>query len=140
MTRFVDCLSRRAAVTVALPATLLLCSCAAALHGITQDIHVVTNPEGASCIFEREGRTVASVPRTPGSAKVRRTKYDLIIKCNKEGFWEAAFLDHSGTSENVAFDYVAGPFGLIAAGIDSAEGADNAYDTPVHITLNPMSR
>ncbi len=124
-------------------AAMLPCvgGCASVFEGTHEDISVVTNPVGATCTFEREGKPIGSVVNTPGTLTVRKSKYDITIKCNKSGYQEAAYINHSGTTAtiaaNVAVDLIltAG----ISSIVDSADGADNKYDKVVNVTLFPQS-
>ena len=97
---------------------------------------------GASCVLEREGQPIATISTTPGSVLIRKTKYDITIKCRKEGFEEAMYLDHSGLASGSVAGNVAADL-ILTAGlssiVDSASGADNKYDSPVNITLIPSS-
>ena len=115
--------------------------CAAVFDGVTQEIKVVTNPAGASCVFERQGFPVASVAQTPGSALVQKTKYDITVKCDKPEYEQAVYLNHSGVSAAIAGNIAADI--ILTAGIssivDSATGADNKYDTVVNLTLAPRA-
>ena len=100
-------------------AAMLPCvgGCASVFEGTHEDISVVTNPVGATCTFEREGKPIGSVVNTPGTLTVRKSKYDITIKCNKSGYQEAAYINHSGTTAtiaaNVAVDLI------LTAGISS---------------------
>jgi len=114
-------------VLFALPA------CSTILEGRSQQIQVNTNPPGANCDFLRNGESIASVAPTPGGTYIEKTKYDLNIKCNKPGYQESTYLDHSGVDWVTAGNVLLG--GLIGWGIDSATGADNKYDSPVNISL-----
>jgi hypothetical protein len=71
---------------------------------------------------------------------VRRRKYDILIKCNKPGFQEATFINHSGLASGSVAGNVAADL-LLTAGlssiVDSASGADNQYDSVVNMTLVP---
>jgi membrane-associated protease RseP (regulator of RpoE activity) len=125
------------ATKIVLGIACVLSGCASITEGTTQDISVVTNPPGASCAFERQGMVIARISQTPQTVNVTKRKYDITIKCNKPGFQEAAYLNHSGVTAviaaNVATDL------LLTAGIssiiDSSTGADNKYDSAVNITL-----
>jgi hypothetical protein len=133
--------SMRLGLAAALAAVgFCLSGCATIFEGTSQEITVVTNPPGASCVFEREGKTVANILNTPAATTVRKTKYDITIKCDKPGFQQAQYLNHSGTSAAIAGNVAADI--LLTAGIssivDSANGADNKYDSAVNITLVPL--
>ncbi|HVZ27743.1 MAG TPA: hypothetical protein VG798_03725 [Rhizomicrobium sp.] len=125
------------AATALLAATGLQ-GCAAVFDGTSQSIMVSTNPPGASCSFERKGATVGMISSTPLSITVKKTKDDITIRCNKEGYEETTYLNHSGVAGATYADVVGGVLtGGIAWGIDSASGADNKYDGTVNITLLP---
>jgi hypothetical protein len=116
-----------------------LSGCISVFEGTGQDIQVVTTPAGAQCDFERQGSNVGRIPTTPGTLHVQKRKYDITIKCNKPGFQEATYLNHSGVdaaiAANVAADliFTAG----ISSIVDSSTGADNKYDSVVNMTLLP---
>jgi hypothetical protein len=120
---------------------VILCGCVSVFEGTSQTINVVTNPTGATCVFEREGKPIGTVVNTPASLVVRKSKYDITIKCDKPGYQQADYLNHSGTSAtiaaNVAVDLIltAG----ISSIVDSADGADNKYDSVVNLFLIPST-
>lgn len=111
--------------------------CATAFEGTSQEINVVTNPAGASCIFERQGQNIATIPSTPALTLVRKSKYDITVKCNKAGYEEATYLNHSGVTATIAGNIAADILltGGLSSIVDSASGADNKYDSVVNITL-----
>jgi hypothetical protein len=130
------------AATAAVFASFCLSGCVSVFEGTSQDISVVTNPTGAQCAFKRDdGRDMGTIAATPAKLTVRKSKYDLTITCQKAGYQDAAYINHSGTSAaiaaNVAVDL------LLTAGIssivDSANGADNKYDSVVNITMIPLT-
>ena len=94
---------------------------------------VNTNPADATCKFEREGLTIATIDPTPGAVYLEKTKHDIIIRCNKPGYQEATYLNHSGAAGATVGNILLG--GGIGWIVDSSTGADNKYDTPVNITL-----
>ena len=123
-------------------ASLLPClGCVSVFEGTSQDIHVATSPSGAMCTFERQGQNIGTIVSTPGVLTVRKNKYDITIKCEKPGYEQASYNNHSGVSgaiaANIAVDI------LLTAGIasivDSANGADNKYDSVVNLTLIPVA-
>lgn len=121
---------------------IALSGCATVFEGTSQEITVVTNPPGADCEFYRaDGKTVGHVASTPETVNIRKSKYDITIKCNKPGFQEGDYLNHSGTTATIAANVAADL--ILTAGlssiVDSADGADNKYDSAVNITLMPTS-
>jgi len=117
--------------------SLILAGCASMTGGTSQNITVMTSPSEATCDFVRQGQSIGSIARTPGTLHVRRSKHDILIKCTKEGYDQATFYNNSGLSAavgaNIAVDV------LLTAGIssiiDSANGADNEYQEVVNITM-----
>ena len=115
-----------------------LSACSSIIEGTSQEITVNTNPTGADCALEREGVSIAHVNPTPGSATIKKTKYDITVRCNKDGYQEATYLNHSGAAGATLGNILAG--GGVGWAIDSASGADNKYDNPVNITLVPKEK
>jgi len=111
----------------------LLSACSSIIEGTSQEIMVNTNPAGANCSLERQGESIARVDPTPGATTIKKTKYDITVRCNKKGYEEATYLNHSGAAGATVGNILAG--GGIGWAIDSASGADNKYDTPINITL-----
>ena len=110
-----------------------LAACSSIIEGTSQEITVNTNPEGADCALNRQGMVIAHVTPTPGATKIEKTKDDITIICDKDGFEQATFLDHSGSDAATVGNIILG--GGIGWAIDSASGADNKYDSPVNIML-----
>jgi hypothetical protein len=85
----------------------------------------------------REGRQIATITPTPGAAVVQKTKYDITVLCDREGFEQATYLNHSGAAGATFGNIVLG--GGIGWAIDSASGSDNKYDSPVNLTMVPKA-
>ncbi len=129
--------SNLAAAVAAVFAVSSLSACSSVIEGTSQEILVNTNPPGANCEFVREGNVIASVAQTPGGVTIKKTKHDITLKCNKQGYQEATYLNHSGAAGATFGNIVLG--GGIGWAIDSASGADNKYDGVVNITLVPAN-
>lgn len=97
------------------------------------------HPTGANCEFWRHGEKIGQIKDTPGTLTVKRRKYDINIVCDKPGYQQANYLNHSGLSSmvggNIAADLIltAG----ISSIVDSANGADNEYTGNVVINMTP---
>jgi hypothetical protein len=121
-------------------ALLPLAGCVSVFEGTSQDISVNTTPAEAACTLEREGQPVGAVAQTPGKVTVRKSKFDITVRCSKPGYQAASAINHSGTSSTIAANVVVDV--LLTAGIssivDSANGADNRYDDVVNITMVPQ--
>jgi hypothetical protein len=111
----------------------VLSACSSIIEGTSQEIVVNTNPAGANCSLEREGISIARINPTPGAATIKKTKHDITIRCTKEGFEEATYLNNSGSAGATLGNIALG--GGIGWAVDSAAGADNKYDTPVNISM-----
>jgi hypothetical protein len=128
-------------VPAAFGTVFCLAGCVSVFEGTSQEITVVTNPAGAHCAFLRkDGKDMGSISATPATLSVRKSKYDLTITCQKDGYQQATYLNHSGLSSVVAANIAADL--ILTAGIssivDSANGADNHYDPVVNISLTPV--
>jgi len=121
-----------------LGAAIGVSACSSIVDGTSQEIAIATSPGGANCALEREGLTIARVNPTPGVATVQKTKHDITIKCTKETFHEAVYLNNSGVAAATFGNLILG--GGVGWIIDSASGADNKYTSPVNITLVPLSQ
>jgi len=120
--------------------TLALTGCAVIFDGTSQSITVNTNPPGAHCDFMRQGVVVASINATPAQTTVQKTKHDITVVCNKDGFAQGTYLNHSGIAGATVADVVGGVFtGGVAWAVDSSTGADNKYDSVVNISLSPTA-
>jgi hypothetical protein len=114
---------------------LSLGACSSVIEGTTQQITVNTNPPGADCALKRQDQVIARVNPTPGAATIKKTKYDITVVCDKDGYQEATFLNHSGAAGATFGNIILG--GGIGWAVDSASGADNKYDSPVNLTMVP---
>lgn len=123
----------RAVKIIAVLSVLALSACASIIEGTSQEIVVNTSPEGANCSLERQGVSIGRVDPTPGAVTIKKTKYDIVIVCNKKGYQETRFFDKSDAAGATAGNIILG--GGIGWAIDSAAGADNKYTSPVNITL-----
>ena len=128
----------RSAALTAICASISACASLVG-EGSSQNIAIMTNPGGATCVPMRNGEMIGKV-ETPGNIMVKRRKYDIDIKCNKPGYAEAEFLNHSGLSSMVAGNVAADLLltGGLSSIIDSANGADNEYTPTVVVSLNPV--
>lgn len=126
--------------TILVISALCLSGCAAIFDGTTEEITVNTNPPGAHCDLVRKGQVIASIANTPAAAIIDKTKNDLLIKCNKDGFAEAGYVNHSGVAGATYADVLGGiTTGGLAWAVDSASGADNKYDSVVNLSLVPIA-
>jgi hypothetical protein len=129
-------LANRIAIGTIPMAFLFLSACSSIVSGTSETIGVVTNPPGAVCHFNRNGQDIATINPTPGGAVVQKTKYDIDVICNKDGYQEARAHLKSEVEGATFGNIVLG--GGIGWAIDSASGADNHYQESVNISLVPL--
>ena len=109
--------------------------CATVLSGVDQEIAVTTNPPGAECDLIRAGERIASVPSTPASALVRKTKDDITLICKKDGYIPTEATLTSGADSRTYANIFFGGWGLLMWGVDSIAGSDNSYPEAPALTL-----
>jgi hypothetical protein len=127
-------LARSGAIIMA--CSVLLGGCASIFEGTTQQISVNTTPAGARCTFWKNGALIGDIAATPGSLRIRKSKDDLFIVCDKPGYASATFVNKSGLAmATIANVLTAG----LAWAVDSSRGADNKYQGEVDMALVPTA-
>lgn len=116
--------------------SVLLGGCASIFEGTTQQISVNTAPAGARCTFWKNGALIGDIAATPGALRIRKSKDDLFIVCDKPGYASATFVNKSGLAmATIANVLTAG----LAWAVDSSRGADNKYQSEVNMALVPSA-
>ena len=119
---------------IPLPLLLLLPACASIIDGTEQSIAIQSTPTEADCRLLREGAVVASIT-TLGQVVIEKTKHDLTLECQKDGYEVTTVILESGiegaTWGNIAL------LGGVGWAFDSATGADNKYPDYVNLKLIP---
>ena len=87
-------------------------------------------------MFLRNGNTLGTIPSTPGTLTIEKTRDDLVIVCNKRGYASATFVNKSGLAM-VAYANIL-TAGLSWA-VDTSRGADNKYQGQVDLALVPLA-
>lgn len=113
-----------------------LSACSTIVEGTSQDIQINTKPVGASCDLIRDGVVIGTVDPTPGKVKVKKTKQNIQVVCEKEGYRQSTQSNKSGFAGATAGNILLG--GLVGVAIDAASGAANKYDPEVNIVLEPV--
>ncbi len=120
-----------------LPILFSLSSCSLILNGTSQNVAVTTIPEGARCELYREGKVLSSIASTPGGTLINKTKHDITLTCEKDGYQKSSTELNSGLESAVYGNILLG--GLIGWGFDSATGADNRYPDQTLVALIPAA-
>ena len=114
---------------------LAVSGCASIVEGTTQDFAVNTTPKGgASCTLTNSEGTWHVT--TPGTARVHKTKHDLVITCALDGYKTAHRNIESHFNGATAGNVIAG--GIIGIGIDAATGANFNYPADATLELEPL--
>lgn len=112
-----------------------LTGCSSIIEGTNQTLTINTTPAGAACVLNRNGQVIGQIQSTPGGIVVEKTKHDINVVCNKEGYLEATYFNKSDVAGATVGNVILG--GGIGWAIDSASGADNKYTEIMNITLIP---
>ncbi|NKD77510.1 hypothetical protein HEQ60_07020 [Haematospirillum sp. H1815] len=111
---------------------MLAPACSSIIEGTTQDLSFGTTPQGALCTLHRDGRVIGQVT-TPGAVKVEKTKLDILVRCEKEGYRTAEMTVESDVAAMTFGNIILG--GGIGVVIDAASGASNKYSPSSHLIL-----
>jgi TonB family protein len=110
--------------------------CATIVEGTTQPVSVNSTPEqGAQCTLVNSQGTWYLT--TPGSTTVHKTKTDLQVTCNKQGYQQGQTVAVAHFGAATAGNVIAG--GLVGMGVDAASGANYHYDSPITVALGPRT-
>jgi hypothetical protein len=77
-----------ARIAVMLAAAAGASGCATYRYGTHQPVAVVTDPPGATCRFERHGKVIARIEKTPGEASVERSIFVTRLTCSREDHFD----------------------------------------------------
>ena len=110
-------------------------ACSTLVEGTSQSIQVNTVPTNAKCDLFRNGAVIGTIQPTPGSVLVKKTKENIMVKCEKDGYQQGSFNNKSDFAGATAGNLILG--GIVGIAIDAASGAANKYDGEVTITLQP---
>lgn len=75
-------------IALVLAAAVGLSGCATYRYGTHQSVAVETDPPGASCRFERHGKVIATIDKTPGAANVERSLFITRLTCSREDHFD----------------------------------------------------
>lgn len=115
---------------------VLLGGCASIMRGSSQSVGITTPPvTGATCNLTSKEGTWQVV--SPGAVTVERSKDDIQILCNKDGYQEAVAMIPSNFEGWTVGNLVFG--GIIGVGVDAATGAMNQYPKSFQVPMQPLS-
>ena len=128
---------RHWAVTSLLLPTLVLGACATIVEGSDQTVTVITEPPGAVCSFTRAGATIAVANPTPSTESVEKSKDNISVLCEKDGYFNGAAALSSEFKAMTFGNIIFG--GIIGVGVDAASGAMHEYPESVTVILSPKT-
>lgn len=115
--------------------SLLLTSCASITEGRTQNLTVETTPDGAHCDLFRDSEKLGVINPTPGTLLINKSKHDIELLCQKEGYLDEKLTIVSETEGMTFGNALLG--GVIGIAIDSSTGAANQYAGMVELDFTP---
>ncbi len=99
-----------------------------------QNVAVTSSPaDGAKCVLSSSEGTYYVT--TPGNAIVHKTKNDLSVERDKEGYQHASTTLPSHFNGATAGNILAG--GIIGIGVDAASGANYNYPQSIDVRMAP---
>jgi len=116
---------------------VMLEGCASILDDRTQTVTIDSEPQGAKCRVIRSGVVIGEVPITPSSLSIRKSNYDLIVVCDKDGYQQTSSINESEVSSKAVLSSIIG--GATGWAIDSATGRSNKYDSSIVVKMIPVS-
>ncbi len=119
-----------------LAAMVALGGCATIVNGASQNLSVVTDPAGASCIFRRDGQVIGIVNPTPGTLAIAKASAPIEVRCAKEGYAETSGQVGSHFQSATLGNILLG--GLIGVVVDASSGAMSEYEPELKVTLEPL--
>lgn len=128
-------MTRNASVLAVALAGLSLTACSSIIKGTSQEINIVTEPAGAVCEVQRDGRRIGGTNPTPGPVKVSKSKDDLAVHCQKQGYQNQTEYAQSSFDPVMLGNILLG--GIIGMGIDFGTGAYVEYPDSVFVRLAP---
>lgn len=112
-----------------------LSACATLVNGSHQSVTVSTDPPGATCKLSRQGETLGAIAMTPGSVQVSKSKNDVDVVCDKQGF-QTVTVKKSPSFGGATFgNIIAG--GVVGVVVDAASGANYSYPNEIHVSMAP---
>jgi hypothetical protein len=123
-------------VVLGLCLVIIVAACATITTGNDQPVSVNTpGAEGAQC--ELTSKRIGTVYlKTPGTITLKKSKYDIEVKCTKECFNDGVGIIDSKFQGMTAGNLLLG--GIVGIMVDSASGAHRKYDKSVDIQMTPI--
>ena len=114
----------------------MLPGCATLVEGSNQNLTVSTSPAGAQCAVDWASTRLGMINPTPGSLRIDKSKNDLTVTCEKEGF-RTAIVSQTASFGGTTFGNIllGGGVGFI---VDAASGANYTYPSKVRLDMAPV--
>jgi hypothetical protein len=127
---------RQAGVTIAL--AVGLSGCATLVSDDHESIAIKSDPPGATCMVHQGATDVGTIPYTPGTIYVGKSRHDIAIDCARAGYYNgAAVLQpefQTWTYGNILYG------GSLGVMVDTASGAINEYPRAVTVLMKRQPR
>jgi hypothetical protein len=113
-------------------------ACATIIHGTTQDLHIDSEPQGASCKVDRAGAATGVVDRTPGKVTVKRHKDSIVVSCALDGY-EPSSEVLTASFNALTMGNLVLPGGTVGFVVDASTGANNKYPARTVVVMTPAT-
>lgn len=130
---------RRWTVASLLLLSLALGACATLVEGSDQTVTVITQPPGAVCTLSQDGTIMAVANPTPGTVTIDKSKDNVGIICEKDGYFNGAAALSSDFKAMTFGNIIFGAIVIVGVGVDAASGAMHEYPASVTVVLSPKS-
>ena len=125
-------------VGIALLCAASVSGCATLVSDDHQSIAIKSDPPGATCLVRQGGADVGTIPYSPGTVYVGKSRHDIAIDCSRAGYYNgAAVLQpefQDWTYGNILYG---GGIGLL---VDTSSGAINQYPRAVTVLMRRIPR
>jgi hypothetical protein len=114
-----------------------LAACATVTTGTEHTILVESEPAGATCLLQRNESNIGAVNPTPGSARISKSRHDVLVRCEKADHQETSRLVTASFQAMTAGNLLLG--GVVGLATDLASGAAVTYPDSIKVVLWPAS-
>ena len=115
-----------------------LTGCATLLTDDHQTISIKSDPPGATCVVRQGGADVGTIPFTPGTVYVGKSRHDIGIDCSRAGYYNGAAVLQPAFQDWTWGNILYG--GSIGVLVDTSSGAINEYPRAVTVLMKRMPR
>ena len=125
------------AFMIVIACALLMSGCATIVKGGSQGVTIKTDPPGASCELNKQGKAVGVVNPTPGTIQLGKGASAVDVICKKPGYLDASAKLASSFQGWTLGNAIFG--GIVGIVVDAGSGAMHEYQPDLSLKLLPES-